>query len=474
MIASPGIGSGLDINSLVTQLVAAEGTPALSRLAQLEASTQAKISSFGLLKSSLSDFSDSIDALKSLSTFDGRTAQSGDLTLFTTSATNTAAIASYSVEVTSLASAQKLVSAGFATPATTIGSGSLTVSSGTKAATISIASGTDSLTDIRDAINLATEQSGVSATLLTVDDGFGGTVSKLLLTSADTGTANNITVTVDDDDLNDTDNLGLSQLVYDPAGTGTTNLSVASAATDAVISIDGQAVTRSSNTISDAIDGVTISLVKANPGNPATLGIVRDSSGASSAIDDFVTKFNALQNNISELTKFDSEGGRHGALLGNATLLTLSNQVRRQLTDSVLGADASLNTLSSLGITTQPDGTLEIDQTKLDTALADNPDGVSTLFSSFDGIAANLDTVMDGLLDSDGSVEASLNGLNATLEDIADQRESIDRSLASLETRLFAQFNAMDALVAQLQSTSDFLTQQLSAIELISSGGNNN
>ena len=474
MIASPGIGSGLDINSLVSQLVAAEGQPKSARLAQLEVSTQAKISAFGLLKSSASDLAASIDGLKALNTFDGRSAQSGDLTVFTASASSTAAVAGYSIEVTSLAGSQKLVSGGFAATTDTVGSGVLTIGSGTKQASITITAGTDTLADVRDAINLASEQSGVSATIITVDDGMGGSENKLLLSAEETGTANAITVTVDDDDLNDTDNLGLSQLVYDPIGGGTTNLSVATAATDAVIQVDNQTITRSSNTISDAIDGVTLNLVSADPGSTTTLTVGRNASASRAAIENFVTRFNALQANIAELTKFDAETGERGTLLGNATLLTLGNQIRRELTDSVLGAHPDLKTLSDLGLSIQLDGSLEVDSTKLDAALADNPDGVATLFTSFDGIAVTLDAALDGIVQTGGSIDASVDGLNATLDDITDQREILERSLASLEARLFAQFNAMDALVSQLQSTSNFLTQQLSALEgIVNSGGDN-
>ena len=465
MISSPGIGSGLDINRLVTQLVAAEGQPASLRLAQDEANAQAQISAFGSLKSALSTFADSIDALSKLTTFQARTATSNDLTLFTATAESNAAIASYNLEVVNLAESHKLVSKGFAGTSTVVGSGTITIGAGTKVATIGIASGTDTLADIRDAIDNASGSTGVSATIIAVDDGMGGTVSKLLLSSDDTGTANNITVTVGDDDLNDLDDAGLSQLVFDPAGSGTTRLTEATPVSDAQIKVDGQTITSSSNTIADAIEGVTINLVSENPGSVKALTVTRDTSSITSLINDFVTNFNAFQETVDNLTSFDAETGARGTLLGNATVLTINNQIRRELTDAVLGASSAHRTLSDIGIRTELDGSLSVDSTVLDAALASDPDAVGTVFTSFDGIATNLDEVVEDITASDGSIETKITGLNATLDDIEDARDALNVRLAAFEARLFAQFNAMDQLVAQLQTTSNFLTQQLTLVQ---------
>ena len=464
-ISSPGIGSGLDINSLIAQLVAAEGEPKSFRLAQQEASAQAQISAFGSLKSALSTFGDHVDSLSKLATFQARTATSSDLTLFNATATSSAAIASYSIEVVNLAESHKLVSKGFTASTAVVGSGSITISSGGNASTVTISPTANTLAEIRDAINVASLDTKVSATIIAVDDGGGGTVSKLLLTANETGTANTITVTVDDDDLNDLDDLGLSQLVYDPAGSGTTRLTEASAASDAQIKIDSQTVTSASNTITGALEGVTLNLIGESPGNAKSLTVTRDTSGVSTLINDFVTSFNAYQATVSALGKFDAETGAQGALLGSATLLTITNQVRRELTDSVIGVNGPYRTLSDVGIRTEVDGTLSVDSTVLDAALAADPDAVNSLFTSIDGIATNLDKAVESIVAGDGAIQANITGLNATLSDIADQRDDLALSLLALESRLFAQFSAMDELVAQLQSTSNFLTQQLALIE---------
>ena len=472
MISSPGIGSGLDINSLVTQLVAAEGQPASIRLARDEANAQAQISAFGSLKSALSTFSDSIDALSKLATFQARTATSNDLTLFTATAQSNAAIASYNIEVVNIAESQKLASKGFASTSTVVGSGTITIGSDTKVATVGIAPGTDTLADVRDAINAVSESTGVTATILAVDDGMGGTVNKLLLTADETGTANVITVTVDDDDLTDLDDAGLSQLVYDPAGSGTTRLTETTPASDAQINIDGQSVTSSSNTITDAIEGVTLNLVSESPGSTKTLTVTRDTSSVTSLVNDFVTSFNAFQSTVTDLTSFDADTGARGTLLGNATVLSINNQIRRELTDAVLGASSAYRTLSDIGIRTELDGSLSVDSTVLDGVLASDPDAVSTLFTSFDGIATNLDDLVDDIVASDGSIETKITGLNATLDDISDARDALNVRLTTFEARMFAQFNAMDQLVSQLQTTSNFLNQQLTLVQSFVLGKN--
>ena len=464
MISSPGIGSGLDINSLVTQLVAAEGQPASIRLARDEANAQAQISAFGSLKSALSTFSDSIDALSKLATFQARTATSNDLTLFTATAQSNAAIASYNIEVVNIAESHKLASKGFASTSTVVGSGTITIGSGTKVATVGIAPGTDTLADVRDAINAVSESTGVTATILAVDDGMGGTVNKLLLTADETGTANVITVTVDDDDLTDLDDAGLSQLVYDPAGSGTTRLTETTPASDAQINIDGQSVTSSSNTITDAIEGVTLNLVSESPGSTKTLTVTRDTSS--------VTSFNAFQSTVTDLTSFDADTGARGTLLGNATVLSINNQIRRELTDAVLGASSAYRTLSDIGIRTELDGSLSVDSTVLDGVLASDPDAVSTLFTSFDGIATNLDDLVDDIVASDGSIETKITGLNATLDDISDARDALNVRLTTFEARMFAQFNPIDQLVSQLQTTSNFLNQQLTLVQSFVLGKN--
>ena len=465
-ITAPGVGSGLDINNLISQLVAAEGQPATLRLDSQEARFQAQISGLGSLKGSLSQFSTALQDLKSLDDFQGRLAKSADEDVFTATATSAATPGSFDVEVIQLAEAHKLASEGFADAATSVGSGSITLTTGTDSFSVTIDPAADTLADIRDAINDAADNTGVSATIVTVDKSGGGSESKLILSADQTGTDNELSVIVDDDDGEDLDTNGLSKLVYDPApGSGTTHMSGLQAAVDAQIKIDGQSVTRSSNSIDNAIEGVTIDLVKQMPGSEFTLTVSQDEAGATAAVNGFVNAYNALIVTINNLSTFNPETGERGLLLGDSTLLSVSLQLRRELSTSVVGAGSGFSTLADIGITTTADGTLEIDGAALSDALDTGFDAVGELFAADDGFAVRLDTVVDELIKFDGTIANRTDGLNARVDDINEQREALDRRLISLEERLLAKFTAMDALVGELQATSNFLTQQLTALQ---------
>ncbi len=476
MISAPGIGSGLDLGGLVSQLVAAEGDAKTAALASKRSDMSTKISAFGSLKSALSSFQSSMSALTEADTFTSNTATSGDTEVFTVSATGTSLAAnSYQVEVQTLAESQRLITAGFTDADTVVGTGELTITVGSDSFTVTIDSSNDTLSEIGDAINAASDNTGVTASVLNVDDGFGGTETKLVLTSDDTGTDNEITVTVDDDDLSDTNASGLSAFYYDPNdATSPEQLSVTNAAVDAVILIDGQQVTSSSNTIADAIEGVSINLLATvSPGETVSLTIEHDSSKISSAVSSFVSSFNTLATTINQLTVYDEETGAVGILLGDNTLLGITSNIRRQLTDSVDGLSGDITNLVNIGITTNTDGTLAFDSSELSDAIDSDLTSVTSLFSSDDGIAKQLDDVLDELLKSDGTLDSKIDGLNNTIEDIDESLVDISGRLDTLEQRLTAQFSALDLMIARMNTTSNFLTQQLSMISNITNSQNN-
>ncbi len=461
-ISSPGVGSGLDISSLIDQLVAAERQPATQRLDLEEARTQSEVSALGTLKGALSDFSSSLTTLKTLSTYATRKASSADTTVFSASADNSAVAGRYAIDVVTLADAHKLRSSGFTDAATAVGSGTLTIAVGAASFAVTIAAGSDSLAEVRDAINAATDNKGVAATLVTVDDGAGGSESRLVLTATASGTANALTVTASDDDGNDTDNAGLSRLVYDPAGSGATNLTQITPATDALFKVDGMAVTRASNTVGDAIDGVTLTLTGSGTGIDLT--VATDDNAVRSAINNFVTGYNTLASTIGTLSKYDATTGDSGTLLGDATLLAVQRAVTSGLAASVSTASGKISHLTELGITTQADGTLKIDDTKLGTALAAGLDGVGEFFAGSGGLATALDAVVSPYLASTGIIATRTDILGDQIDDIADRRLTLDRRMTSFEDRLLVQFTAMDTLVSQLNATSSFLTQQFAAL----------
>ena len=476
MISVPGIGSGLDINSIVDGLVAAEGDAKTFLLANKRSDVQSEISAFGGLKSILStSLSSTVTFLKSASNFESNALTSSDTTIFTaTAATSSVAPGVFDIEVRDLAEAHKLITTGFTDQDTVVGTGTLTISVGTDSFDVTIDSSNETLAGIRDAINNATDNTGVSATIVNVDDGGGGTEAKLILSSDNTGTANAITVTVDDDDTNDTDASGLSAFYYDTGdATSPERLTQINPATDAEVYIDGQKVLSASNTVTDAIQGVTINVLKEDSGNTHSLTVARDTATVKSNIELFVSNYNSTITYINGITAYDAETGSVGVLLGDSTIRGFSNQIRTQINDTVTGISGSYTTLVDLGITSNSDGTLKIDDSVLDAALSTNMDDVAELFSSTNGVATKLDSIIDEYIKADGLLDSKTSGLNDTVDDINDDLEDLQLQLQALEERLLAQFSALDILMTQLNQTSSFLTQQFEQISNINNPSNN-
>jgi flagellar hook-associated protein 2 len=475
MISVPGVGSGLDIDSIVTGLVSAEGDAKTLLLANQRSDVEFEISAFGGLKNILSsNLAPSLTFLKSSSNFESNTLTSADTSVFTaTSDSGSIPPGVFGVEVRNIAEAHKLITTGFTDEDTVVGTGTLTISTGNDSFAVTIDSSNETLAGIRNAINNATDNTGVSATIINVDDGMGGTESKLILSSNSTGTDNAISITVDDDDAGDTDGSGLSSFYYDTSdGTTPEQLTEVNAAIDAEVYIDGQRISSSLNTVTDVIDGVTINLLKADSGNVHDLTVARDTDTIRNNILSFVSNYNTLVNYINDVTFYDPSQGDSGVLLGDSTLRTLSNQVRLQINDSVDGTNSSINTLVDLGITTNDDNTLSVDNNQLNTLLSTNMSDVADFFSSDDGIATRLDSVINEYVKTNGLLDNKTDGLNETIEDINNDLTDLEASMQSLEDRLLAQFTALDILVSQLNNTSSFLTQQFEAISNINNRDN--
>jgi len=385
-LSAPGIGSNLDVNGIVSQIMALERRP-LIVLDTKEAKYQAQLTAYGSLKGALSSFQSAVAALASPARFSAVTASFADTTVATATASSAAAAGSYSVEVQTLAQSHKLKSATFAATSTTVGTGTLTIRFGTysggtftlnpdqAAQTISVDASESSLAGVRDAINTA--NAGVSASI--VNDGSG---NRLIIASKDSGVANALKITVEDDDLANTDNAGLSQLAYDASTGGTTNLTQTFAAQNATAVIDGIAITKASNTISDAIEGVTLNLLKANTPSATTLTVTRDTAGIQAAVQSFVTAYNDLNKIVTDLSKYDAANKRSSTLTGDATVRSVQTRLRGVFNTTLSTAGGGLTALSNIGISFQKDGTLKLDSSKLTTALSDSTKDVSTLFAA--------------------------------------------------------------------------------------------
>ncbi len=460
-IVSTGIGSGLDIAGIVASLVAAEGQPAETRLGLAEARAQARLSAFGSLKSALADLRDKLEVMKSAESFLVRKAASSDENLFTASAGTGAYPASYALEVIQLAQAQRLTSAAFADSDTVVGTGTLTIDVGGSSMDLEITADNNTLAGIRDTINSSSDNPGVAATIVNAESG-----SFLILTAEETGAVNTMTVTQSGGDG------GLAALEYDPAA-GLTALTESTPALDALIRIDGLDVSGDTNEFAGVIDGVTISVTAESSGGPAVLTVENDDDAVRTIVADFVESYNALVTTLDSLTAYDSETALAAPLLGDATVRGIRDQIRRELSTAVADLEADFSTLSEVGIETQLDGTLSIDDDALASVLAGDFVKFGQLFSATGGFGVRLHGLVDGFLDSDGILENRTDGIETKLQDIGDERVALNERLGALEIRLLRQFNALDSLLAELSSTSNFLAQQLNNLPGVESGTRN-
>jgi len=458
-IVSSGIGSGLDIAGIVQSLVAAEGEPVESRLGQQEFKAQAKLSAFGTLKSALADMRDNLDIMQSLDQFLSREAISGNENKFTVSAGTNALPASYSVEVVQTAQAQKLTSGAFLNSDAVVGTGTLTVAVGATSMDLDITVDNNTLAGIRDSINSATNNPGISATIVNADSG-----SYLIMTADDTGVASTIAVTQTGGDG------GLSALEYDP-GNSLFSLTESIAPQDALIRIDGLDVMSDSNTFVGAVEGVTITVLEDTGGATESLLVDNDRDAARELLTKFVDSYNEFVSTVDSLTAYNPEIELTAPLLGDSTIRGIRDQVRREMSTAVQDIDANFSMLSDVGIELQLDGTLSINDEQLGSVLADDFVKLGQLFATTDGFATRLYGLADGFLEADGIIESRTQGLTAQIDGIGDDRSALNDRLASLETRLLRQFNALDSLLAQLSSTSNFLTQQLANLPGVTNDG---
>lgn len=371
-ISSLGIGSGVLTSDLVDKLVAAERRPTEQRLDFNQQRSEALISAYGKLRSAVTELRlpmRQLSAPDNLKAFSGSSSNDG---VAVTVDSTKASTGSYSVQVDSLAKAQSLASGTFADKdSTSVGTGTLTLQVGDETKTLTIDSSNDTLQGLANEINEA--GIGVSAGVVDTGSGF-----RLVVSSQETGTANEISISVTDDDGSDTDTAGLSQFVYD--GT-TNNLTQTVAAQDAVVQINGIQITRSSNTIDNAVEGLTFELKK--EGITSEVKVSQDLGKVADRVKGFVDKFNELQSTIKDLSGFNAETGQGSLLTGDSTVRNIQSQLREVLTRIVPGLeDSSVRSLADIGITTNFEtGGLEFDSARFKDQLAKNPDDVTALFA---------------------------------------------------------------------------------------------
>jgi flagellar hook-associated protein 2 len=442
ILSSAGIGSGLDVNAIVGALVNAKKAGTQAQISNKATQTNATLAGLASLKSSLTSLQSTLSALTAPGTFSSYNATLTDSTIGTTSTLSNALPGSYSLDVTQLATAQKRGSDAYDKTAA-IGSGTLTIGVGTASLDLGV-SATDTLSDIATKINRASNNPGVTATVV-----YGASGAQLLMSSSKTGVANAFTVTAGSGSSS-----GLGTLATKLGTAGATE------AKDAKLTLDNIPVSSASNNVSGAIDGVTINLAATGS---TTLTVTQDNSVATKAVNDFVSAYNSYNTTVSALSSYDTTSHAAGVLLGDTTLTSVQRQISSLLSGRVVGN--SIGSLAALGITRLHDGSMKADPDKLNAALKSNPNAVQDLFAGTHGYASGLNKSLDSFTAASGIIGTREQSLNDSLSKLNTQQTQLDARMTVYETQLRHQYTALDTLMSKLNNTSSYLTGALAALE---------
>lgn len=441
-ISSLGIGSGLDLNGLLDQLQDAERGKLKPIERQLE-TQQTKISAYGQLQSALSKFQTASAELNDSALYESLSTNVGGDAI-TATADGEAQPGSYNVTVDTLATRGTLASEGVAeldAPLTTTEQ-TLTFTFGDGASKDVTIGANSSLEDIRDAIN-ASEDSGVNATI--VND---GTNYRLALSSSETGADASIT------------GFSFSDAGTAPFAADTDN--TLQAGTDAALTVNGIAITSPTNQVEGAIQGVTLNLQEEGD---STVAVEQNTRAVREAIMGFVDAYNDLKGTIGELTSFNAETGVAGELNGDNTVRTVESRMRSILSG---GIEGEFSMLSDIGISLQRDGTLSIDESELDNAIVNNQDALSAFFAGDaedSGMAGQLNQGLDQLLGTNGAVKGAITGAENRVESLVERYTRTEQTIEKTISRYRTQFGQLDSMIAQMNQTSSYLTQQFDALD---------
>ena len=450
-ISSAGVGSGLDVSSLVAQLVAAERTPVASSLARQQSGISLELSAFGQLSSAISSIDSALEGLEDVDALDGRSASSEDEDVFTLSAAGGAAVGRFEIQIDQLAQGQRLSSTtAYTSEDDPVGYGTLEFSLGGDSFSVEIDPAAQSLAEVRDAINAASDNPGLQANILNTDAG-----AILQFTSDRSGADSEIVMSTSGGDGE------LANFIA--------NMSESQAYANAIVYVDGHLVTSSSNTLDDVLEGVTIELNEARPSEIFEFSVNRDQSSAISAMETFVQAYNSYVAQAQAMGGYDPDSEIAGSLNGDSILRGASNQLRSALTRNYGGEDA---TLSAFGLELDVEGKLSIDEDALSAAVADDFTAFRDFLESENGFIASLSGITAGYIDDDGIISGRLESLNQSLESIEERGDALDARMERVEARYLAQFTALDTMLAQLQQTSSYLTQQLASLPGFSSSDN--
>lgn len=447
LLSSLGLGTGLDVNAIITALVNAQEAGPQAQITNQTNLDNNKIAGLTALQTTLSGVQSALNELTSASTYATYTTAFSNSSLGTASTLPDASPGTYSLNVTQLAAAQKSVSAAQASTAT-VGTGTLNISVGGKTMNVAVGA-TDTLSSIASNINNGTGNPGVTATIVAGVNG-----NQLVLTSTSTGSANAFSVSAGSGSSS-----GVSTLAS-ALNTPST------AAANAQLTIDGISVSSPTNSVSGALTGVTLNL---STTGSSQLTVAQSTTPITTAVNDFVSAYNTYASTVSQLQSYNSTTKVAGVLLGDATLSAVQSQI-----SSVLGSkvsSSSVGSLANLGITRNADGTLALNSTTLANTLASNPSSVQQLFTGASGIATQLSTLVTGFNSSSGALQSRINNLNKDLTDLTSQQTALNARMAVYQSQLVQQYTGLSSLMSSLNNTSSYLTQAMNALTGTSSKG---
>ena len=465
-VSALGVGSNLQLGDLLSDLTKAE-QGRLAPLTTQQSSYKAKLTAWSVVQSAVQKVQSAAETL-SKSEKIATTKVTSTNTAFTATIDAGASASNYSVEVKQLARAQSLVSSEFNSkdvaqggtrPDGTTRTLTFTQAGQDKPLTVTLGDDQTSLTAIRDAVNK--QQGSVNASIIKADDDS----YYLSFTSRDTGEANAMTVTVE----NDATLAG--KLNYSPGASQTNGMKETVTAEDAIVKINDIEIRRGSNTITDAPEGVTLNLAQTNVGKPEQLTVAKDIAPMKDAIKAFIDAYNSLQTTIESQTKYTkvdrdsaAQNSSNGDLLGDGTLRGIQTQLRSMMSAPQNG---EMGNLASLGITQDITGRLTIDDTELDKALNEKPASVTAFFvgdGEKTGFGVQTNKLLTGVLASDGAIKSATNGIDKTLKNIDEKISSTNISINSVIERYKKQFTQLDKIVNQLTNTGNYLTKQFEAM----------
>lgn len=482
-IGSLGIGSGMDLNGLLDKIQASEQAP-LVAIQNRQSAAQARFSAYGVLQGMLASLQAAANQLGKPDFMNAFKASSSATGVLAATADTTALGGTYSINVSKLAKSQTLETSGVASTSAAVGATAATVTisfgkitgtldpasqqytsatwapnAGKPAITVNIAAG-QSLVQIRDSINAA---AGGAVQASIVND---GTSNHLLMTSTATGANSSMELAVTGDSAVQ------ALLANDPTQPAGQALKEIGTAQDAALTVNGMNVTSAANTVSGAIQGVTMTL--ADVGS-STVTVARDTASVKGAITSFVSAYNALASKMKNLTAYNSDTKNGGVLLGDATARAVQERLRSTVFQAHTGLAGDPSRLSEIGVAFQKDGTLAVDDTKVTAALTNNPGGVTRLFAGNDSSdTSGLGDVFSSLIDTftadpvgddqDGLVTIAMSGAKKSITSLGDEMQRAQDRIDATMAQYRAQFQQLDLLMSNMQSTSNYLSQQLSAL----------